>query len=183
MRTAIAGNLLVRDLSARQVPEVASAQKIAQLLQDALTQTRAVARGLYPVKLEAEGLASALSEMAASFSHHAPVRFTVECETPVLVADHLVAVHLYRIAQEAVSNALRHAAPRQIVIALRAVEQKIQLQISDDGKGIFEFNPRGAGMGLSIMTYRAHSIGGTLSVERRREGGTVVSCLVSHNIV
>lgn len=183
VRTALAGNLLERDLVARGVPEAASAKKISKLLQDALDQTRAVARGLYPVKLEAEGLASALSEMAVSLCHQASVRFTVDCETPVLVADHLMAVHLYRIAQEAVSNALRHAAPAEIVIALRVVDEKILLQISDDGTGISKTEPPGPGMGLSIMAYRAHTIGGTLTVGRRPEGGTVVACSVAPKVV
>ena len=183
VRTALAGNLLEQDLTARAVPEAASAKKISKLLQDALTQTRAVARGLYPVKLEAEGLASALAEMAVNLNHHAGVRFTVDCETPVLVADHLMAVHLYRIAQEAVSNALRHAAPGEIIIALRVVDEKIQLQINDDGKGISKTEPPGSGMGLSIMAYRAHTIGGTLTVSRRPEGGTVVSCSVASKVV
>ena len=181
MRTGLASNLLERDLAAKSLPEAVVAQKISALLQDALAQARSVARGLYPVKLEAEGLASALKEMAVSLSQHSTVRFTVDTEEPALIGNHLVAVHLYRIAQEAVNNAMRHASPGHIAIRLTASREKIQLQISDDGTGIVTPAQRGQGMGLHIMAYRAHVIGGTVNVKRGDPGGTVVSCTTFQN--
>lgn len=180
MRTSIAGNLLWRDLAEKNLPDAATAERISGLLHDALTQARTVARGLYPVKLDDEGLASAIAEMAASVGRDSPVRFILDNEDSVRVADHQVAIHLYRIAQEATSNALRHATPGKIVIALRDDGVAIHMHISDDGVGIPEPARPGKGMGLSIMAYRAHMIGGTLTVERRHNGGTVVSCSVPH---
>ena len=179
VRIALTTNLLEQDLTEKVDPTAANARKISALLQDAISQARLVSRGLFPVKLEAEGLASALKEMVFSLSRQTDIRFSINCDETALVNNHQTAVHLYRITQEAVNNALKHASPQQIVIQLHSDENQIHLKISDDGTGIEKPTLRGRGMGLSIMLYRAHLIGGTLDITRNDPRGTVVSCIVS----
>ncbi len=91
----------------------------------------------------------------------------------------MIATHLYRIAQEAVSNAVKHGKSQMIVIYLRGRADTVELQVSDDGGGFPLVRPEpSAGMGLHIMDYRARAIGGTLRFESRTEGGVIVSCCI-----
>ena len=94
------------------------------------------------------------------------------------VADDVVAMHLYRIAQEAVTNALKHARAKTITIRLEDRSREIGLEVLDDGIGIPEPPERGKGLGLGIMQHRCTLAGGAFSVRRRSEGGTAVSCSV-----
>lgn len=169
--------LLKEDLSAEAQPGVERANKIAALLSNAIAQARNLARGLYPIKLETEGLLSALQELAVNVSTEFAVGCEVECTQPVAVPDAAVAMHLYRIAQEAVNNALKHARARRIVICLATEGEKVRLKVSDDGVGMAVGTPSGPGMGLHIMKYRAAMIGGTLSVQPGDPGGTIISCV------
>jgi signal transduction histidine kinase len=101
--------------------------------------------------------------------------------SPRLTLDEAACNHLYRIAQEAVTNAVRHGQASRIVVQLLVEERNVRLTISDNGTGLPQ-NPadeprRGAsGMGLKIMAYRARMIGGEVTIERLREGGTRVRC-------
>jgi signal transduction histidine kinase len=101
----------------------------------------------------------------------------VECAAPVPLRDNAVATHLYRIAQEAVTNAVKHSRASQILICLRTREGRIELRVTDNGIGVPASPAPSGGMGRYTMDYRARTIGGTLSVERGPNGGTVVSCL------
>ena len=169
-------NSLEKQLSVRAVPEVAAVQKMGQLLDDAIAEARALSRGLFPVQLEADGLSLALRQLAAGVSARARVQCRVDCPQPVLVGDNTVATHLYRIAQEAVNNAVKHSRAGSIQIELKTHHNRIELKISDNGVGIpVSRNPAG-GMGLHIMNYRAQAIGGTLNIERATGHGTIVSC-------
>ena len=94
----------------------------------------------------------------------------------MIVRDGTVAVHLYRIAQEAVANAVKHARAKHIVIKLSEGDGQIVLSITDDGIGIAQGAINSGGLGLSIMSSRAETIGGTLQVRRGDRGGTVVAC-------
>jgi two-component system, LuxR family, sensor kinase FixL len=151
----------------------------AALVNEAVQQARDVARGLHPVALDAEGLMSALRELA---SHVTPVvNCELDCPQPVLIEDSTAAMHFYRIAQEAVTNAIKHSGARRIRIRLREDRDKVELRIRDDGRG---FPPekadvsRAGGMGLDIMKYRAHAIGGRLLLESHPAGGAVVTCTI-----
>jgi len=93
--------------------------------------------------------------------------------------DEQAAIHLYRIAQEAINNATRHGKARNILVFLEAADHSISLRVLDDGVGVSE--SRSEGMGLRIMRYRAQSIGGEVTVERRNGPGTTVSCTVRTN--
>jgi PAS domain S-box-containing protein len=169
---------LASDLAPVSETGATQAKEIAQMIQRTLTQTRELARGLSPVPLEAQGLAHALRELAARTKKV----FRVDCrfgnQALVLVPDHTVAIHLYRIAQEAVGNAVKHGKPNRIDIGLSAGDSSLTLAVSDDGLGLPERLQRGKGMGLRIMRYRAGVIGASLQIQRGPAGGTTVSCTV-----
>lgn len=155
------------------------AGEIASLIREAAEHTRRLARGLIPVHLEADGLMPALESLATRIHGLFHVRCSFHCAFPVPIHDPSVALHLYRIAQEAVTNAIRHGQASQIEIELTRIADKAVLAVSDNGIGNAAKPAKAQGLGLRIMNYRANSIGGTLVVERRPDGGTTVVCTVS----
>lgn len=173
---------LERSLAKRSRKEAAPAAKITQHIRDAITQTRSLARGLSPVQLDSAGLMSALHELAANISDLFRIKCSFRNDRPVLIRDNAVATHLFRIAQEAVSNALKHGKARKVEIVLAALPQHILLVVHDDGRGFpNRLNPAkgtAKGMGLRIMSYRAGMIGGSLAIQREKNGGTTVACTV-----
>lgn len=118
----------------------------------------------------------ALGELAAQTNELFGVRCRFVCRHPVPVADAVVAAHLFRVAQEAVNNALKHARAHAISIRLRRDRDRIILVVADDGEGIAPVSPKRKGLGLRIMQYRVGLMQGTLTVQRRRGGGTEVVC-------
>ncbi len=179
---AFAANTLEEKLAAARAEQVAEAREIAMMLDEAITQARKTARGLYPVRLEAEGLALALAELANYTRERHGVSCRFDYPEPVLLSSDMVAMQLYRIAQEGVLNAVKHAAATEILIRLIRDGEKVELFVTDDGVGIPEPLPAGQGMGLSIIKYRASTIDGTFRVRRRAEGGTGVYCSVMERI-
>lgn len=154
------------------------AAQIAELVREAVSHTRALARGLNPVVFEADGLMAALEQLAENTSRLYQTNCRFQCDKPVLVSDNSVATHLYRIAQEAVQNAIRHGKPPLVEIGLKQTRERIILSIRDNGKGIPKRLPKKRGMGLHVMHYRATLAGGSLVVLRSEEGGTEVVCTI-----
>jgi hypothetical protein len=150
---------------------------IARHVREAIVQTRSLARGLSPVTLESEGLASALHEHALNLERMFGIHCRFDYDSQVPVPSHAMATHLFRLAQEAVSNAVNHGKATEISIQLKAEPGWIYLGISDNGAG---FDPEkissSGGMGLRIMKFRAGMIGGTLTIERNARGGVRVMC-------
>jgi signal transduction histidine kinase len=173
---AFDANALEHQLSAQSRPESATARRICAHLDGAITESRQLSRGLFPVRLEAEGLISALEELANATQSRFGVNCSLHAQKPPPVADNTVATSLFRIAQEAVNNAVKHGPAKAISIKLRSPANQLELTVEDDGAGLPDLPKKREGMGLHIMAYRARSIGGTLCVSRRPEGGTVVSC-------
>jgi len=169
--------VLEKKLTPKFKDGAARAGNIACLVRDAIVQTRALARGLSPVTLESEGLASALHEHALNLERIFGIRCRFDYASPVPVPNPAMATHLFRLAQEAVSNALNHGKATEISIHLTAEPGWIHLVVSDNGSG---FDPKKAapspGMGLRIMRFRAGMIGGTLALERNAQGGVLVRC-------
>ena len=179
MSLAFDANSLQSELSVRRLPVAKQAQRIADCLDQAITETRQLSRGLFPVRLETEGLPSALEELAKS----ACARFEIQCrfdsEGVVAVKNAVIATHLYRIAQEALTNAVKHSRARKLSIHLKAGANQLELRVEDDGAGLSPAKRKKAtGMGLHIMAYRARAIGGTLHLGPGPRGGTVVSCCI-----
>jgi PAS domain S-box-containing protein len=166
-------------LMEKNLPEASDAAKIVNLVNEAIHKTRELARGLLPVVSDAEGLMSALRQLAGEVEDLFAVSCRFQCLTPVLIHDDTVATHLYYIAREAVNNAIKHGHARQIVIRLAVVQHQGALIIQDDGSGIGSTvsSAKGKGMGLHLMNYRARMVGGSLEVQRIPTGGTMVSCL------
>lgn len=118
----------------------------------------------------------ALRQLASTTESVYKIRCRLDDGAPVLIGDNRVATQLYRIAQEAVNNAVKHAEARTISIQVGVEAGSRRLRIADDGVGVWKKAPSGEGMGLRIMRYRAMSIGASLSIESGAEGGTVVTC-------
>ncbi|HEX9443036.1 MAG TPA: GAF domain-containing protein, partial [Candidatus Binatia bacterium] len=172
---ACIGSSLAQELEEKSLPEARTAAQIADLTNQAINQTRTLARGLYPVELQAHGLLSALQELAGN----AETMFSISCrlsyDPAVSAPADDVAIHLYRIAQEAIDNAVRHGRARHIWLRLSEQNGIGLMSVVDDGAGLAE--PREhKGMGLRIMKYRAEMIGGILQIRRGQQGGTIVEC-------
>jgi signal transduction histidine kinase len=155
---------------------IETAAEIARQTQLALDQVRQLTKSLFPVEIEAERLVAALRDLALTTRslHNIDVRVDQEV-APTALRDGKMATELFRIAQEAVSNAVKHGRAKTITIRLDGVGGLTRLTIADDGVGIAEPEPV-AGAGLRIMRYRSASIGASLTVERGVAGGTVVTC-------
>ena len=171
--------LLEKKLGAGENKMQSDAGEIVRLLTDATDLARALARGLLPVDPAPEGLMSALQQLAVNTTQI----FKLSCDSrfpkPVLMHDLQVATHLYRIAQEAVQNAVKHGAPGCIEIVLETVGDRMILTVTDDGSGI---QPSKNGeLGLGTMRHRAQLIDAVLEVKPLPERGTVVTCSVNHH--
>jgi len=167
--------VLEQKLARRSKAAAARASDIAKNVREAIGHTRLLARGLSPVTLESEGLMSALQELALSTEKIFRVTCRFDCDPPVLVSDFPAATHLFRLAQEAVSNALKHGQAKRILIRLKVERVQMILSVIDNGSGFPPQRPKSKGMGLRIMQSRAGMIGGTLAIERNAAGGTSVT--------
>jgi signal transduction histidine kinase len=174
--TALAGQVLGERLAAKSLSEATDAGKVVELVEDGITLARNLARGLYPVEMEAEGLMAAFQELADNITKGARVRCVFECDAPVLMHDDAAATHLYRIAQEAVRNAIQHGKPTRIGITLAERNGQVTLTVEDDGTGVLETAQSSEGLGIRIMAHRAAMIGGTFAIEPAPTGGTIVTC-------
>lgn len=174
--TSLKVDALSKRLDDLHLPDAGEARRIRDLLADALTQAQGVAKGLSPVELDSEGLCVALEQMASTTGRLFGVSCSFSSEMPVPVYNPDTALHLYRIAQEAVTNAVRHGRPRHIVIGLNADPQTVILTVEDDGVGMADGAQNGQGIGLQIMGHRARMIGATLDIRRRHGVGTTITC-------
>jgi PAS domain S-box-containing protein len=168
--------VLEQKLAKKSRAQAAQAGQIAKHVREAIAQTRSLARSLSPFIVESEGLTSGLKELAGSAEKLFGATVRLEVEKAVSISDRTVATHLYRIAQEAVSNAVKHGKAKELEIRLSRQEGQFVLSISDNGTG-FGPQPAGSGMGLRIMQYRANIIGATLQVQKRPAGGVSVICI------
>ncbi|MCU0770138.1 MAG: PAS domain S-box protein [Verrucomicrobia bacterium] len=173
----LASDLEVR-LRRQGVAEAAELSRLTHFLDEALSTTRNLARGLQPVPPVPEGLMKALHELALRIRKVYGLSCRFLCPQPVLIEDPAVATHLFRIAQEAVNNAVRHARCKRIRIRLKATPERLLLGIQDDGHVRFPALNRRPGMGLHVMQFRASAVNGSLVVQRRAGGGTEVVCTV-----
>jgi PAS domain S-box-containing protein len=173
---AFATDLLRRDLVAKSPPEAVRVARITALLDNAITQARNLSHALCPVNLTGNGLGIALRELATSMSRGSQVVCEVDCADGLIVGDHALATHLYRIAQEAVQNATKHSDATRVLIALFQEGRNIHLRVSDNGRQAGEAYERVFESGLNMMRYRAGMAGGGVEVERGSDGGTTISC-------
>ncbi len=167
---------LSRKLAAGSREEAAEAAEVSRLLNETIGHVRDLARGLDPVGLEQIGLPAALEALAWNVESLFPVTCRFHCDQPSLNLGPDVEKHLFRLTQEAVSNAVTHGRGKQIDINVKLRVGKVLLSIWDDGIGIPEQALNGRGIGLHTMHYRSHLIGASLQIERRAGRGTAVTC-------
>jgi PAS domain S-box-containing protein len=162
-------------LKNHRVIEVKDIEKIAELVNNAATDTRNLSRALHRFDVDAAGLVEALEDLVDREMWRTPCR--LEVKPSFHLEDDTVAAHLYRIAREAVINANKHAQARQIVVKLeRSGQRQMLLSITDDGVGVQKARNGARGLGFHIMNYRAGLMGGQLKVETPEKGGTRVAC-------
>ena len=174
--TSLSLQVLSGKLSEASLPQAKDADAGIELIEEAIDLTRRLARGLFPLELEGEGLATALQQLCRSTAdrYHIKCEFNGVSQTPAL--DSLTATHFYRIAQEAITNAINHGHVSEVNVGLSRLNGHLILSVSDDGIGLPESMPEEPGLGLRIMASRAGMIGGVFSVKNRNEGGTIVIC-------
>ncbi|NPU95855.1 MAG: hypothetical protein HPY51_01395 [Candidatus Omnitrophica bacterium] len=155
-------------------------EEIANLVKQAISQTHGLSQGLMPVKLEDSGLVNALAELAEQTGriHNLPCHFL--CWSQEIPSDDTVSLNLFRIAQEAVNNAVKYSRADRIWITLRNTPDKLVLSIKDNGIGLPRNHERSDGLGLRIMNYRAGMIGAKLCIRSTPRTGTVILCILKH---
>jgi len=175
--TALATQVLVERLAALNAELAEQAKGIVNLVEEGIAQTRTLANGLLLVSIEPDRLIAELEKLASTVTtvHGVPCQMTVR-GTPA-APDQVAASNLFRIAQEAVRNALRHARPTRLEITLTGEGPGLTLAVSDNGPGLPR-KRRSPGMGLRIMAHRAEIIHGELALESAAGGGTRVRCSI-----
>jgi two-component system, chemotaxis family, CheB/CheR fusion protein len=158
-----------------------TAALLAKRIVETNENVRDLAHGIMPVQIDAEGLRSALVELANTVNSNERIDCKFECHGENSALSTSVATNLYRIAQEAVSNAIRHSSADEIEISLTLSEERSSLKVSDNGIGLkaeenVNLEPNAKGMGMRTMEYRANIIGGRVQFLNGPKGGTVMSC-------
>jgi signal transduction histidine kinase len=174
--TAFAAQIHADRIAQLHPAEAENARSLVGMTQQAITQSRQVASGLLLAGITPHTLTSELSEFATAVSREETVVCRFEQNGKPRIPDADAAAQLFRIAQEAVRNALKHARASKIHVALAGDDERVQLCVIDDGVGIPPPDRRDFGMGLEIMAHRAGSIGASFSVEALPQGGTRVLC-------
>ena len=160
-----------------QAPQRAESFKnIAAGLREVVRQIRVLSHGLSPVSLEDNGLPEALRKLAAETRLAAKVDCEFEGAVGTANIDAEDAVQLYRIGQEAVTNALKHGQAQKITISLETTPSRVELKITDNGRGFSPAKPNGAGLGLRAMKYRAGLMGAALQIDSAVDKGTRITC-------
>lgn len=168
--------VLASSLRKRDAPEADEMARLVDIARSATEQARDLSRSLHPVELDRHGLSAALQELTERVEK--PARCEFICPEEIAVADGNVAVSLYRIAQEALTNALRHGRPKRTTITLVKRRGYLVMKIEDDGAGFDAAAARTSGMGLQIMRYRASAMGARLKMRSTKNGGSRISCVL-----
>lgn len=175
---AYAAQILNQKLADQQHPAAATAGEIVRLAEDGILQSRQLARGLLLSAIEPDHLNQELEELAASVQRQHGVRCYYQSDTALLVEDSITASHIFRIAQEAVRNSIRHAHPTAVHLSLASNRETLTLTVHDNGPGLPSQPDSKAGVGLRVMAHRAKLIGGELTIDSTAGQGTQVRCRV-----
>jgi PAS domain S-box-containing protein len=168
---------LALKLKGKSSEEMKDALTISKLANKAIAQTRDLAKMLYPVDIETGGLVSALEMLASNAEKTMEVTCRFRCGKSVSVKNLVEAKQIYRITQEAITNAIKHGKAKNINIKLRFTKSGIVLSVKNDGLDFPKLSTRTKGLGLKIMKYRTDLIGGSLDIRKGDKGGTVVTCI------
>ena len=169
-------HILARHLKEKDMVDSTEASDISSLINESLVQTRTVARGLFPVRLEEEGLADAVEELTASISKLYKIKCDFSSSGALPTMHNGVAMHLHFIAQEAIMNAAKHSQASVITVRLLKENDDLVLSVQDDGVGFLAADRDRDGMGIGIMRYRAKVIGAVLELQTQPGQGTQITC-------
>jgi signal transduction histidine kinase len=164
------------DLDADASPRAKEAREIVSSIKDAVAQARSLARAVFPVQMDGAGLSIALDELAATTKHLTSMNVTFKESGDTRVSNPTIATQLFRIAQEALSNSMKHSEAKHIVISLSRQNGILELDVIDNGRGFVDEPHSGRRLGLGTMNYRARSIGAELKIESAPGKGTTVKC-------
>ncbi|MBF0493110.1 MAG: hypothetical protein HQM15_10065 [Deltaproteobacteria bacterium] len=164
---------LTQKMEKEKTLELAELKKISDMLLDAVDQARNTARGLYPGELEGTSLMRSLEELASSTLGTSCLFY---CPEPILIEDNNVATHLYRITQEAISNAVEHGKAQNIEVSFTQNKGTLTLAIKDDGIGIINDRTFSKGIGLKIMKYRARILNASFEIKSNSPQGVILEC-------
>ncbi len=167
---------LKSDLEDRAIPEAAAAGNIQKLLQEAIIEARNLARGISPVHMDAENLPAALEDLVASANRASVATITFALHGQITIGDTQTAIHLYRIAQEALRNAVRHSGATRVSVELNEEGDHYTLVVQDDGRGFNGSPVSTTSMGLGTIRYRARLLGANCHIDSKPGSGTVVRC-------
>jgi signal transduction histidine kinase len=174
--------VLAEDLQAQGIPAAQDASMIEGSLQQVVIEARNLAHGIFPVHVDRSGLAAALADLGRMTTRLTGIPIVVDDCADLPLDTPEVSMHLYRIAQEAVANAVKHSGAAEIRISMKLAEHGLELRVEDNGKGMpATESMRGEGMGLRTMHYRAQALHARLAIEQRSQGGTLVSCRLPLN--
>ena len=156
------------------------AANVTELLQDALKHTRGLSHGLYPVAPEPNGLSVALAALAANTSDAFKITCNFHSPQEVAMQDPSTATHVYRIAQEAVRDAIRHGKATRVSIELARKRKSVEIKISDNGITLSQDGRLREDNILWMMQHRARVLGAKLRVQDRHAGGVQITCEIPH---
>jgi len=179
---AFISKVLEKKLAAKLIVEADQAAIITKLVNEAISSTRSLVRTLNPLRLEEDGLILALQDLAENIKKTFGISCHIKCNNPVFIYDNFMATHLYRIAQEAINNAIRHGRAKNIYLEIDASDQRLIMTVKDDGIGFLPVLEKKKGMGLNIMKCRAKMIGASLSIRKDADGGILIKCIVPQNL-
>jgi len=174
--TALAAQVLKEKLALKAALETAEAERLVRYVEEGIDLTRNLARGFFSPELDADGLTVALHGLAENVTERFGIDCVFEGEESIRVPDSAIATQLYRIAQEAVANSVKHAAAQRIIIRLGMTPSELLLAISDDGIGFPDRLPRSEGLGLQLMRHGASLAGASFDVRRNGQRGTLITC-------
>lgn len=177
--TALAGKVLAKKMRGAAAVEPALADNIVSMLEEGIELTRTFARTLYPIELGPDGLEDGLRALAVNLAS----AYKIDCrfQGSGSLARYPIesGMHLYRIAQEAATNAVRHGHATEIVISLVATSESLMLSVTDNGVGLPAKATASKGLGLRIMDYRANLIGASFHVANLPQGGARAICILN----
>ena len=168
--------VLEQQLAEKMPEQAANAAEISELVGMAMDQSRRLAKGLHPVGLDANNLFHVLSELTETTRRLFGIECTFTSDNCIVTDSTVVAGHIYRIAQEAITNAIKHAHAKKIEVSLKSNNDSSVLTVKNDGRDFQKGQSSSDGMGLKIMEHRAEMIAGNLNIESSPHGGTILTC-------
>ncbi len=168
-------------LAGKSLPEAETAAKITELLNYAAAEARSLAAGLCPINPGEAGFKTAFSKLASDVKRIFNVPCVFKCGDNIYVEHEDVAVHLYRIAQETITNAIKHGKATEVFVSLDTARDKTVLTVKDNGKDFSGKPEKNTGMGLHILKHRAELINASLDIQRTKAGETILTCSIDNH--